>query len=496
MSADPTSPRHEPITREEARAFIDRELRREQSNKVQHGHPSPALWKPFEAGRPEEMLEARAPNDNVNVYQGMPFCVGTDPGSCGFCLFPHEDFARGKELDRWIGYLAREARLLAPYYGRDTVRSVYFGGGTPSLYRPDQYARVVGIVDTLYGGLPDGIEVTLEGLPGLFNEEKFRAMKAAGINRVSMGVQQITDHLIALSGRPQRRHHVLRALELARKYDMSHSIDLIFGWPDQTERDMLDDLATVVELEIPHLTHYELNVAGRSAFARMKDRLPTLAEKRRLYHVQKAFLEDNGYVQRTVYDWQRIDGAGRASDRGEYRYEALMHEFDAPEQAKGEADEVSTRQVCGHGYNAISFFMQGFDGASESWIWANHRTTREYYASLDRGELPVAAGFVYAPRDVEINWLYQRLQTLRIDERRYRELFGRDLRDAHGGVFDELAERGWIEEDPGELRVVGDGQPLVPMIQALLSSRRVAEIRRADKSASGLRGVPVVAEPA
>lgn len=480
---------NEPLKRDEVRAFLDREAGRRQSNKVQHGHPPPSLWRPLESSA-EELLEARAPSDNVNVYQGMPFCVPTNPGSCGFCLFPHEDYARGEELDRYLGYLRRETRLLTPYYKHDTVRSVYFGGGTPSLYRPHHYPKIMEMLHELYGGIPDDVEVTLEGLPGLFNEAKISAMAGAGINRVSMGVQQFSDRLIAFSGRHQTRGHVLRALELCRKYDMAHSIDLIFGWPTQTEQDMLEDLQTVVDEGVPHLTHYELNVAGRSAFARLKADLPSLAQTRRMYHVAKRFLQEAGYVQRTVYDWQKVEGDGVGDRRGEYRYEGLMHEFDAPELE----DDATTRQVCGHGFNAISFHLQGIGSELPSWIWANHRNTTDYYASLDRGELPVAMGFPYNPDDVRLNWLYQRMQTLVIDTDRYAALFGHAFDDLYGAVVDELVERGWAVRDAAGLRFVGDGECHVPMFQALLSSKRVAEIR--NSGTSRLRDVPVVVEPA
>ena len=111
--------------------------------------------------------------------------------------------------------------------------------------------------------IPRDIEVTLEGIPQTFSHEKLAAMKACGISRISMGVQQLDDELIKLSGRKQKADQVFQTIEWCHALGLPVSVDLIFGWPGQTVDHMLADLRATVETGISHITHYELNVAGR-----------------------------------------------------------------------------------------------------------------------------------------------------------------------------------------------------------------------------------------
>ena len=117
-------------------------------------------------------------------------------------------------------------------------------------------------------GLRPDAEVTLEGVARLFTKPKLDAMRDASISRVSMGVQQFDRELLAASGRKQDLAHVLAMLEYCQLIGLGSNVDLIYGWPGQTVTHMLADLQVIVNHRIPHLTHYELNVAGRSDSAR------------------------------------------------------------------------------------------------------------------------------------------------------------------------------------------------------------------------------------
>ena len=247
------------LTSDDVRAFIEKESIRRQSNKVLHGHPSPLHWKPLDLPI-ENILTDRlnyssTTSQEVNLYVGTPFCIKTKPARCGFCLFPSEDYEGNKGVEAYLGYLKREFAMYKPFYAGDKLSSIYFGGGTPNLYRPKHYGLVLDYVDELYGGIPSDIEITLEGIPQLFNEEKIKAISEAGFNRVSMGVQQLNDELIKYSGRRQTRKQVFDAIENCHKYDLANSIDLIYGWPEQTMDDMLNDLKTAVDaVSYTHLT--------------------------------------------------------------------------------------------------------------------------------------------------------------------------------------------------------------------------------------------------
>ncbi len=471
-----------PITefsKDYVRTFIDHESSRRQSNKVLHGHPSPGHWKPL-AQSTTALLEDRADqmhdgNVEVNLYVGTPFCIKTKPARCGFCLFPSEDYEGNKGVEAYLGYLEREFALYKPFYGNDTVSSIYFGGGTPNLYRPEHYGLLMEQVDRLYDGVPQGIEITLEGIPQLFNEEKIKAMSQAGINRISMGVQQINDRLIKYSGRRQTRSQVFQSLEYCHKYNMANSMDLIYGWPEQTIDDMLGDLEAVVEAGVHHLTHYELNVAGRSDFASPKKRalLPSIETNIDMYLASREYLRSVGFEQVTVYDWRRKPVDSRTERLSAYEYEHSMHHF--VDQQQG--DIQTTRQVCGLGFAAVNFHPNGLTADDRSWIYMNQTSLKEYCADLDAGRFPVGRGFMYNFQDVKLAWLFQSMQTMKIDYVQYMEIFKESLLDRYSAMWTELDERGWLTTTHTELQFKGKGQYYIPMLQSLIASKRLEAIR-------------------
>lgn len=475
---------HAEFTSENVSAFVDKESVRRQSNKVLHGHPSPMYWKPFDVPIAEYLqkrVECSADNDfEVNLYVGTPFCLKTKPSRCGFCLFPSEDYTGNKGVEEYISYLGKEFELYKPYYQDDKLSSIYFGGGTPNLYHPEHYGQLMGFVDKLYGGVPDDIEKTLEGIPQLFNEQKLRAIKDAGFNRVSMGVQQLNDSLIKYSGRKQTRQQVFDALEHCQKFDLASSIDLIYGWPEQTMNDMLEDLKIAVGSGVDHLTHYELNVAGRSDFASKKKRdlLPTISTNIDMYHVAREFLLAQGFEQVTVYDWRRKPADSSKDRYGRYDYEQNLHKFVDHDGTR----VTATQQMCGIGFAAVNFHVNNADDPQANWVYMNHTSVKNYAESLQKKEFPVARGFNYNHRDVKLVWLFQTMQTMRINHDNYKKIFNEDLLQTYSAVWADLEKRGWISTTDTEIKFEGDGQYYIPMLQSLVASKRLEQIRAARKT--------------
>jgi len=480
---------------EYVRKFVDKEAFRRQSNKVLHGHPSPGFWKPMESPI-AELLDERAgygmkTRHEVNLYVGTPFCIKTKPSRCGFCLFPSEDYQGNKGVEAYIGYLKKEFDMYKPFYSGDTLASIYFGGGTPNLYRPQHYGQIMQYVDELYGGIPSDIEISLEGIPQLFDEPKIKAISEAGFNRVSMGVQQLNDELIKYSGRRQTREQVFRTLDLCHKYNMANSLDLIYGWPEQTIDNMLEDLKVAVDAGVHHLTHYELNVAGRSDFAApsKKALLPSIETNIEMYHASKEFLISAGFEQVTVYDWRRIPEDALEDRLSSYNYEHNMHDF--IDQGE-EQSETTLRQVCGIGFAAVNFHPNSLDPNDRNWIYMNQTSLKNYCDDIDAGKFPVGRGFMYNHRDVKLAWLFQSMQTMKINFVDYMNIFNENLLDSHAAIWDELDARGWISVGDSELKFVGNGQYYIPMLQSLIASKRLEQIRAERKQS--IDSISVVVE--
>ncbi|HJN46373.1 MAG: radical SAM protein [Vicinamibacterales bacterium] len=454
-------------------AFVEKHRRRRQSNKVLHGHPSPVHWlDPDIAMKMDEVLRTRARTNQeirkrVNLYVGTPYCLPTEPDRCGFCLFPTEIYTGRRQLDEYLGYLEREGDLFRDHFAGAELASIYFGGGTSNLYKPDQYPRLMEIVRGVFD-IPPHIEVTLEGIPQTFSHDKLLAMKQSGMTRVSMGVQQLDNELIKASGRKQRAHQVFQTLEWCEALGLPASVDLIFGWPNQTIEQMVRDLEAVAATGVSHITHYELNVAGRTDFSRnRRGELPSTEENLEMYRMGKAVLEACGYTQVTPYDFERRDAALPSS----YLYEELFRKpFQSDENGPIGFD------AWGWGYAGISFFFG--TPQSPGWAFVNQIRVDEYFRCIREHRYPAMRGFHYTPTDLRLHLLFQEMQGLAVDRTAYLRFFGIDVVEEHAPVWDAFDDLGWVTVSDDRVTVHGDGVFYLPLIQNALAHDRLEQMRR------------------
>ena len=471
-----------------AKAFVDKHRRRRQSNKVLHGHPSPVHW--VEQSVPMDALLLARERTNreipkrVNLYVGTPYCLPTDPDRCGFCLFPTEIYTGQQQLEEYLTHLEREGDLFRDHFAGAELASIYFGGGTSNLYKPHQYPRLMEIVGGVFD-IPPDIEITLEGIPQTFSHDKLLAMKQCGMNRISMGVQQLDEELIKASGRRQRADQVFRTLESCKQLDLPISIDLIFGWPNQTVEQMVRDLEAVAATGVAHITHYELNLAGRTDFARnRRGELPSIEGNLEMYRVGKSVLEACGYRQVTPYDFERRDAAVPSG----YLYEELFRKPFA-----SSATGPIGFDAWGWGYAGISFFFG--TPRSPGWAFMNQVRVDEYFRCLRERRYPVMRGFHYTPQDLRLHLLFQEMQGLAVDRIAYRDLLDRDVVDEHAVVWRALEETGWVTVSDDALRVQDDGVFYLPLIQNMLAHDRLEEMRRC-RSADVAAPTPAAEAPA
>ena len=498
------------------RAWIEAHRQRRQSNKVLHGHPSPVFWLDRDVPIPDVMANRSAASDamrkRINLYVGTPYCLPTQPDRCGFCLFPSEIYRSRQQLDTYLRYLRREGELFRPYLGGAELASIYFGGGTSNLYRADQYAPLMGIVREVFD-IPHNIEVTLEGIPQTFSREKLEAMQAAGINRISMGVQQLDDELIKASGRRQTAAQVFETIDDCQELGLPISVDMIFGWPNQTIDHMLNDLRALVETGITHITNYELNVAGRTDFSRnRRNELPTTEQNLEMYRIGRDYLVSEGFRQTTPYDFER---AGPVPST--YLYEELFRQPFRMDEINGNGNGIGSRERLGNGnghglgnghgsaasdrhgelvgYDAwgwgfagISFFFGTPD--SPGWAYLNHVRVDDYFRDLDAGRFPVMRGFNYTPEDLHLHLLFQEMQGLTVDGGRFRSLTGRDVVADHRTIWSVLTDLEWVKVEGQQVRILGDGAFYLPLIQNLMARDRLEGMRK--ERVAGLAGASAI----
>ncbi|MGW2815754.1 coproporphyrinogen-III oxidase family protein [Streptomyces sp. NPDC001415] len=445
--------------------YLDSHLGERQVNKIQHGFPSPRFWNETcvpldEIAEDRIRLREAHGTSPVFLYVGVPYCIQTDPGKCGYCLFPVEEFQGNAALETYYGYVEREAEMYREQMQGSVLAGAYFGGGTSNLYKGPIYHRLMDMVRRLFPEISEQADLTLEGIPQLFSREKMQAIHDSGMNRISMGVQQVNERLNSFSGRKQTTKHVIQSLEWARELGLSANVDLIFGWPQQTVDTMLEDLETLVSWDVYDITHYELNVGGPTDFALNRfHELPSTLANLEMYRAGRDFLLDRGYQQLSTYNFRRPG-------------DPAAHDF-----REGYTTRFDHLDTLGLGYAAITFFGNPALPSGRSWSFINHRNLAQYKAAVDNGRFPVERGYRHTSEDWLMMLLFRSLISTEIARTQYAAAFGFDVYDKFATVWDALAERGYARITPERITLTGDGPFYAPMISALLAEDRYRELR-------------------
>jgi putative oxygen-independent coproporphyrinogen III oxidase len=201
-------------------------------------------------------------NPGFGVYVHWPFCAQ----KCPYCDFnSHVRFGGWDEARFGAAYL-RELAHIAGRLGRRSVSSIFFGGGTPSLMQP---STVEAVLDAIAGHwtIEPGAEITLEANPGSVEQERFRGYRAAGVNRVSLGVQSLHDADLKRLGRIHSAAEARAAIATAQATFERSTFDLIYARPGQTAGEWRAELADALKIAQGHLSLYQLTIEPETPFA-------------------------------------------------------------------------------------------------------------------------------------------------------------------------------------------------------------------------------------
>lgn len=205
----------------------------------------------------------------TGVYIHIPFCKSR----CRYC-----DFFSTMMLNRREEYV--EAVIEEGIRNKDRfaegIRTIYFGGGTPSLLEPEQIERILKSLGSPLLTSPEGeeqVEITMEANPGDLTPEKLQALRAAGVNRLSIGIQSFADRLLIAIGRRHNAAEAIAAVRMAREAGFDNlSIDLMYGLPGQTMADWKTDVAQAIALRPEHISAYCLIYEEGTPLYRMLER--------------------------------------------------------------------------------------------------------------------------------------------------------------------------------------------------------------------------------
>lgn len=240
----------------------------------------------------------------LGLYLHIPFCKS----KCAYCDFyslPHSE----EKMDAYTAALIRHLEEVAPRCARQTVDTVYFGGGTPSYLGEKRLTQLLKTVKKRYHVAPDA-EITLEANPDSAGDWKtLRALRKAGFNRISLGVQAADDAMLRRIGRVHTWDQVLSAVAAARMAKLENiSLDLIYGLPGQTLADWQETLIAAAALEPNHISCYGLKVEPGTPLwqQRQSAALPDDDAQADMYLWTVDYLAKQGYVQYEISNFARL----------------------------------------------------------------------------------------------------------------------------------------------------------------------------------------------
>lgn len=388
------------------------------------------------------------------VYIHVPFCRTR----CNYCAFHSVPLGRGAEaaaspqIRDYVDTLLMELALMADRLGGQTIQSVFFGGGTPSLLPP----RIVGVVlERLARHFTLGAraEISLEANPESLRPPRVLPdLLAAGVNRLSIGIQSLDDATLRMLGRPHKARDSLDAVFAARGAGFANvGMDLMWGLPGQSVRQWLQTLKDAVRLAPDHISAYGLTLEPGTALELDCEEgrltLPPERDQNIMFMEGAAFLEANGYLHYEISNFARMGYQCR-------------HNLGYWEGA----------DYLGLGPSATSTIAGR--------RWTNPSSQRAWDSRVRSGEAGSAAELL-TPGVRVLELIMLRLRTARgLRLKAYRALTGRDFLRDHQRLIQALHENGLIRIRNGYLRLTRSGMLVSNAIIANLFERTQAILER------------------
>ncbi len=468
---------HPFVNGEEARvlAYIQKKLSEPLTHRVLQNFPPDSGHIPGQTEIRSWLENCLKEGRDVHIYIAIPFCTdkGVDkkqPEKCGFCLLPTIPYS-GQVLKQYMDILLNyELPKYAEYMGRHTsihqVDTIFLGGGTPNILSAPLYETLLDRVRSLFH-LKPSVEITTEGTPELYTYDKLKRFKDLGGTRISLGVQQFNEDLLPLCGRKVTKGRVRKAIIMALDLGFSVNVDLIYGWPDQTIGRFLSELEEIVQIGVPRITAYPLNINRSSYFSTiLRERIPSRDVIREMHLKSSEMLISRGYEPITLNDYEKVnDNGGRPYC---LRHEEAMRK-----------DHLSYRIGLGYAAQSKLLFLRNNSGITYRNYSNREEGLNNYIDSWQEGRFPTETYFVYSTYDLLLNYISGSLQTFRIDLYDIRRHFPDfDIENEFGAVLSALKTMAWIKISGDAIETTYAGRLFTHILQGAFFIKRIEELRQ------------------
>ena len=298
----------------------------------------------------------------LGLYVHIPFCRC----KCAYCDFyslPGQD----SRMDAYLDALSAHLKEVAPHASQHEVDTIYFGGGTPSIFGAGRISKLLKVISKNYR-VSKHAEITLEANPESAREVKeLKSLRRAGVNRISLGVQSMDDEMLRRLGRVHSSEEVKAAVQAIRKAKIKNlSLDLMYALPGQSMEHWQKTLADTIALQPEHISCYALKIEEGTAFAAVRDTLDLADDdtQAEMYLETVRTLEAAGYSQYEISNFSKPDfhsrhnskywqlreyagfGPGAHSDFGDvrYAYEKDLDSYIRGDLRLSESERIPSRE--------------------------------------------------------------------------------------------------------------------------------------------------------
>lgn len=385
-------------------------------------------YPPFRYWRPaavESFFEARP----LNVYVHVPYCVQR----CAYCFYKVTTLgdSRKAEIDRYVAALCQEIERVAEQHhlAERPVRTIYFGGGTPTLLSRDNMSR---IFEVLHGSLRlHDPEITVEAEPVTLLPSKAEHLASLGVNRISMGIQSFKDEVIARTGRVDTEEHIRRAIELAKGTGAVVNVDLMSGLAGDDDESWAYSVHRAIESDVHSLTVYKTEVYSNSAY---------YGDIKRKSLVLPS---DRDELRFTAHAIERFEQAGY-----------LPVNFFTFTKGGGYMQQHSTSSW--RGGDTYGFGVSAF-GLLDGHALQNTSEVGRYVELVEDGKSPLARGHRLTARDRMVRDVALGMKLIRFDRHEFRRRYGLDVLSLCRSAADALVDEGLLEIDHDTLQLTRKG---------------------------------------
>ena len=380
----------------------------------------------------------------LSIYVHIPFCKH----KCMYCDFLSFDNETNTKKIQYVNALMSEIRMYKPYADRYSVKTIYIGGGTPSVLDEALIDSVLDTINHIFK-VDRFAEITIEVNPGTIKYMDMIAYRNHGINRLSMGLQSADDEILRLLGRIHTYDEFLDGFDAARRAGFENiSVDVMSGLPGQDMHTLVDTLTRVTELGPEHISVYSLQVEEGTMLSRREDLLTMLPDEnadRNMYAMTKKVLSASGY--------NRYEISNYAKPGFESRHNTVYW---------------TGGQYIGFGIGAASYFKgERYTNIKniDNYIEICEDVRDELTKDTDRVRLYDSASAILR-EDVQTIYVDTRMEefmylglrmTAGISRKEFQERFKKDVFEVYGEPINKYSDQGYMIVDDNRIRLTDKG---------------------------------------